>query len=160
MSGEYYTIESNNDYNNTLNNNKIAMYDELFFISNEKLTSEIDDDGLKIVELFEDKRGITYDDFITLPRLIHFSLDKVNLTTRLTKKIILKSPFVSSPLDAVTEHNVAIGMALHGGIGIIHNNFSDISQQVEEITRVKVHFLLFLYFSYSHITIFRDIGMV
>uniref|UniRef100_A0A0K0FPY5 Inosine-5'-monophosphate dehydrogenase n=1 Tax=Strongyloides venezuelensis TaxID=75913 RepID=A0A0K0FPY5_STRVS len=137
MSGEYYTIESNNDYNNTLNNNKIAMYDELFFISNEKLTSEIDDDGLKVVELFEDKRGITYDDFITLPRLIHFSLDKVNLNTRLTRKIILKSPFVSSPMDTVTEHNVAIGMALHGGIGIIHNNFSNILQQVEEVTRVK-----------------------
>uniref|UniRef100_A0A0K0DZU3 Inosine-5'-monophosphate dehydrogenase n=1 Tax=Strongyloides stercoralis TaxID=6248 RepID=A0A0K0DZU3_STRER len=116
---------------------KKVQYDKFYFHSNEILINEIDNDGLGIEDLFKEKQGITYNDFNILPRYIHFSLDKVNLNTRFTKNIILKNPFISSPMDTVTEHKVAIAMALNGGIGIIHNNFHSISQQIEEVQLTK-----------------------
>lgn len=93
-------------------------------------------DGVSGHELMEAGRGISYDDFIILPGHIDFHHQEVDLSTRLTRNIALSLPFVSSPMDTVTEHKMAIKLALLGGIGIVHYNNSA-EQQAEEIRKVK-----------------------
>ena len=78
----------------------------------------------------------SYDDLIMHPGFIDFPLEKVDLETRLTDKITLKVPILSAPMDTVTEHKLAIQLALQGGLGIIHNNNS-IETQVAEVLKVK-----------------------
>ena len=63
----------------------------------------------------------------------------VFLETRFSKNVPLKIPLVSAAMDTVTEHRLAIELALHGGIGVVHRNFS-IEQQLHEIGKVK-HYL-------------------
>ena len=64
-------------------------------------------DGLTIKELFHNHEGLTYNDFIILPGYINFPSDNVSLQSKLTKSLVLKAPFVSSPMDTVTESNMA-----------------------------------------------------
>lgn len=93
-------------------------------------------DGVSAAELFGGKMGYTYDDLILLPGHIDFSVDEINLSSKLTKNITLTLPFVSTPMDTVTEAPTAIAMALQGGIGIIHYNCS-IRDQQKQVDRVK-----------------------
>jgi len=93
-------------------------------------------DGFSAEEIFTQPTGYAYNDFIILPGFIDFAPDDVILETNLTRNIKIKSPFISSPMDTVTEAEMAIGLALWGGIGIIHYN-NTIEQQVEEIRKVK-----------------------
>lgn len=93
-------------------------------------------DGIKIEELMHSGTGVTYNDFIILPGYIDFGTKDVTLHSPLTKKISLKTPFISSPMDTVTESEMARTMALLGGIGIIHHNCS-IEFQANEVHKVK-----------------------
>ena len=93
-------------------------------------------DGYIAKEIFNDKIGFAYDDLIILPGYIDFSVSDIKLRSNLTKNIKLNTPIVSSPMDTVTEHNMAIQLALQGGIGIIHCNNS-IDEQVEHVKKVK-----------------------
>ena len=80
-------------------------------------------------------RGITFDDVLILPDYSSFSRSDIDLSTLLTKKIKLRIPLVSSPMDTVTEHKLAIALASLGGIGIIHRNLT-VSDQVTEVKKV------------------------
>lgn len=93
-------------------------------------------DGLSADDLFKAGEGLTYDDFLVMPGFIDFAADNVDLTSPLTKKINLKVPLVSSPMDTVTEWEMAIAMGLMGGIGIIHSN-NTMEEQAAHIRRVK-----------------------
>lgn len=93
-------------------------------------------DGISAANLFGRGVSLTYDDFILLPSHIDFSVDDVSLDTSLTRNIRLKVPFVSSPMDTVTEARMAIAMALMGGIGIVHYNNS-VAEQADIVRAVK-----------------------
>lgn len=93
-------------------------------------------DGVTAEELFSGPEGLTYRDFLMLPGYIDFNVDEVDLTTKLTRGLVLRRPVVSSPMDTVTESRMAISMALLGGIGIIHYN-NTVEQQQAQVERVK-----------------------
>ena len=80
--------------------------------------------------------GLTFDDVLLVPGYADFSRNDIGLSTKLTKTIILSSPFVSAPMDTVTEHVLAIALARLGGIGIIHRNLST-DAQAQEVEKVK-----------------------
>ncbi len=80
-------------------------------------------------------RGITFDDVLLVPGYSDFSRSDISLKTKLTKNITLDIPFVSAPMDTVTESKLAIALAQLGGIGIIHRNLT-IEDQVAEVKKV------------------------
>jgi IMP dehydrogenase len=80
--------------------------------------------------------ALTFDDVLLVPRHSTVPPRQVDVTTRLTRTIGLNIPFVSAAMDTVTESEMAIAMARHGGIGVIHKNLS-IDRQAAEVDRVK-----------------------
>ena len=80
--------------------------------------------------------GITFDDVLLVPQYSEVTPNMINLTTHLTKKVVLNIPMMSAAMDTVTEHRMAIAMARQGGIGIIHKNMS-IEEQARQVAIVK-----------------------
>ncbi|MCH8314276.1 MAG: IMP dehydrogenase, partial [Nitrospinae bacterium] len=82
------------------------------------------------------KTYLTFDDVLLLPGYSNVLPNEVDISTRLTREIKLNCPLVSSPMDTVTEENLAIALAQEGGIGIIHRNLPpDIQRKM--VDRVK-----------------------
>ena len=81
-------------------------------------------------------RGITFDDVLLEPAYSELLPSEVDVGTWLTRRIRLNVPILSSPMDTVTESDMAIALAQEGGIGIIHKNLP-IDRQVLEVDRVK-----------------------
>lgn len=79
--------------------------------------------------------GLTFDDILLLPGYAGFSRSDISLHTKLTRNIEISLPLVASPMDTVTESELAIALATLGGIGIIHRNLT-VEQQVEEVRKV------------------------
>ena len=106
--------------------------------SNNNIDEEEEFDGVSVHDLMNTKinGGLTYNDFLILPGYISFPADVVNLGSKLTKTITLNTPFISSPMDTVTETEMAISLALLGGIGIIHHNCS-VDRQCSMVKAVK-----------------------
>lgn len=80
--------------------------------------------------------GLTFDDVLLVPAYSECLPGEVDVSTRLTRNISLNVPILSSPMDTVTESDMAIGMAQEGGMGIVHKNLP-IEQQALEVDRVK-----------------------
>ncbi|KAJ3989503.1 IMP dehydrogenase/GMP reductase [Lentinula detonsa] len=97
-------------------------------------------DGLSIEELMDSRvhGGLTYNDFLLLPGKIDFPASDVVTESRVTRNVVLRTPFMSSPMDTVTEGDMAIALALLGGLGIIHHNQSPASQAAM-VRAVKRH---------------------
>ena len=81
-------------------------------------------------------KGITFDDVFLEPAYSDVVPREVDLRTLLTKNIKLNIPILSSPMDTVTESDLAIALAQEGGMGIIHKNLS-IIDQTREVDKVK-----------------------
>lgn len=80
--------------------------------------------------------GITFDDVLLLPRFSTVVPADVDVGTLLTRGIRLNIPIVSSPMDTVTESEMAIALAQEGGLGVIHKNLP-VDRQAEEVDKVK-----------------------
>ena len=78
----------------------------------------------------------TFDDLLLVPGPSAVLPSEVDLSTRLTPRIRLNIPLLSSAMDTVTEADTAISLARQGGIGIIHRNMT-IPAQVLEVEKVK-----------------------
>ena len=81
--------------------------------------------------------GLTFDDVLLVPWRSEMHPNAVDVSTRLTRNGNgLNLPIISAAMDTVTEANMAIAMAQHGGLGVIHKNMS-IERHAEEVDRVK-----------------------
>src|SRR3989449_2889824 len=80
--------------------------------------------------------ALTFDDVLLVPQHSTVLPTQVDVSTRLTRNIRLNVPLLSAAMDTVTESGLAIAMAQHGGLGVIHKNLS-IEEQASEVDRVK-----------------------
>ena len=82
--------------------------------------------------------GLTYDDVSLATNYSEVLPRMTRLDSSLSDSISLSLPIVSSDMDTVTEHQMAIAMALNGGLGLLHYNMSS-DEQIKEVRRVKNH---------------------
>ena len=81
--------------------------------------------------------GLTFDDVLLLPAASDVLPAEADTSTRITRRISLRMPLVSSAMDTVTEARMAVAMARQGGVGVLHRNLAieDQAQQVDVVKR-------------------------
>ncbi|MET0662534.1 MAG: IMP dehydrogenase, partial [Ilumatobacteraceae bacterium] len=87
-------------------------------------------------EFFDRFEALTFDDVVVVPGYSETLPDAVDTSARFAADIELAVPLVSAAMDKVTEGRMAVAMARHGGIGVIHRNMS-IDDQAAEVQKVK-----------------------
>ncbi len=80
--------------------------------------------------------ALTFDDVLLRPMESRVEPDEADLTSRVSKSVEVSVPILSAAMDTVTESDMAIAMARHGGLGVLHRNMT-VDEMVEEIDRVK-----------------------
>jgi len=80
--------------------------------------------------------GYTFDDFLMVPSASTVEPKDIVTKTRISRNHNINIPVISSPMDTVTEAEMAIALAQEGGLGVIHRNMT-INEQVEEVKKVK-----------------------
>ena len=80
--------------------------------------------------------SLTFDDVLLIPQHSDVLPKDIDISTSLTKKILLNIPIISAAMDTVTEARTAIAMAREGGIGMIHKNLT-VEDQASEVAKVK-----------------------
>jgi inosine-5'-monophosphate dehydrogenase len=80
--------------------------------------------------------GLTFDDVLLLPAQSDFNPSEADTTARLSRRLTLRTPLLSSAMDTVTEARMAIAMARQGGVGVLHRNLS-IDDQAAQVDLVK-----------------------
>ncbi len=91
------------------------------------------------MSIFKDKivsEGLTFDDVLLIPAYSEVLPRDVDLSSKFSRNIPLKTPIVSAAMDTVTEAQLAIAIAREGGIGVIHKNMS-IESQAQQVKMVK-----------------------
>jgi IMP dehydrogenase len=84
----------------------------------------------------EIREALTFDDVLLVPAASAVLPNQADTATQVTRSIRLNVPLLSSAMDTVTEHRMAIAMAQAGGIGVIHRNLT-VEEQAREVRRVK-----------------------
>ena len=87
-------------------------------------------------ELFDRFEALTFDDVVVVPGYSETLPDTVDTTATFAGDITLAVPLVSAAMDKVTEARMAVAMARHGGLGVIHRNMP-IAEQAAEVQKVK-----------------------
>ncbi len=77
-----------------------------------------------------------FDDVLLVPGFSQVLPTETNTATRVTRRISLTIPLMSSAMDTVTESAMAIALAQHGGMGVIHKNLEP-AEQADQVRRVK-----------------------
>ncbi len=91
------------------------------------------------MSIFKDKivsEGLTFDDVLLIPAYSEVLPREVDLTSKFSRNISIKTPIVSAAMDTVTEAQLAIAIAREGGIGVIHKNMS-VEAQAQQVKMVK-----------------------
>lgn len=87
-------------------------------------------------KLLSTEEALSFDDVLLLPGKSIVNLADIDISTRLTRRVKLEIPIVSSPMDTVTEEEMAIAMAEMGGIGVLHRNMNE-ERALKAIKRIK-----------------------
>src|SRR3990170_4755646 len=85
--------------------------------------------------------GLTFDDVLLIPNYTEVKRDDIDISSSLTAVIKLKIPLISSPMDTVTEKEMAIAVGKLGGLGVIHRNLT-VEDQIVQVSAVKKENLL------------------
>ena len=95
-------------------------------------------EAIEAREAFEARvaEALAFDDVLVVPAYSEILPSATDTRARLTRTISLNIPLISSAMDTVTEAPMAIALAQHGGMGVIHKNL-DIEEQAAQVRRVK-----------------------